>query len=104
MAAERRPCTVLEAKAGLRALRALDGEWTSLAYFPGEPHANATVLRERRCARRAEPCEPPVRGLHRIIGAVLQLQQALCAANHPRTKRMKRKWQRTRVLQSGRLR
>ena len=53
MAAERRPCTVLEAKAGLRALRALDGEWTSLAYFPGEPYANATVLRERRCARRA---------------------------------------------------
>lgn len=53
MASERRPCTVAEAKAGLHALTALGGEWTSLAYFPGESHANATALRLRRCARRA---------------------------------------------------
>jgi hypothetical protein len=53
MASERRPCTVAEAKAGLHALTVLDGEWTSLANFPGESYANATALRLRRCARRA---------------------------------------------------
>ena len=75
----RRPCSTDEARAGLRALATLDGEWASSTVFPGEARAaNATVLRWRRCARRAfrsyvcslpTSSQPVVRGVDGEFGA-----------------------------------